>query len=432
LAAAAFAALYFMKSAEQILRSWRVSPLTSYQGQELHPALSQNGEQVAFVGQRGPRETGDFYVRLVEGGTPLQLTDSPENEVWPTWSPDGSRVAFARGDSIFEVSSLGGSERRFTTLESPVAEGLDWSPDGRWIAASTRNGLRLVEIGPGHVVQVSESSSTEAHPKFFPDSSSLAFAHGSSQFLRALYILPLDANGEPAGEASASTETVWGMRGGLDWFPDGERLVFSTALGSRTVLWEIPADSSDVLRLLPIDTDRAFGITVSGDSLRLVYARTSLVSDILRVPLDEGATVVGPTDGIIASTRSDTSVLYSPDGSRLIYRSAQTGYSEIWRSDADETNEIQLTNMKTSLLGSPAWSPDGEQIAYDAYFDGHSDIYVIRSEGGDPVQVTTDTSNEDRPFSFALRRVLHRTRAPLLRNQRHILRPSQDSRPRSD
>ena len=53
----------------------------------------------------------------------------------PAWSPDGSRIAYARTGAIYVANGDGSGERRLTTMREPVSFPAR-SPDGRTIAIS--------------------------------------------------------------------------------------------------------------------------------------------------------------------------------------------------------------------------------------------------------------------------------------------------------
>src|SRR5262249_32959148 len=77
--------------------SWsNIIPLTTYPGRESFPALSPDGTHVAFTWGGDNDENPDIYVRLVEGGNPVRVTDSPAEDLNPVWSPDGQTLAFYR------------------------------------------------------------------------------------------------------------------------------------------------------------------------------------------------------------------------------------------------------------------------------------------------------------------------------------------------
>src|SRR5206468_12115281 len=110
---------------------------------------SPDGRQLAFAWDGAAGDNLDIYVKLIDTGAPLRLTNHPGRDRGPAWSPDGRYVAFTRqydgGTGLFMVPALGGVERRLLTLgfrpdywqwEFPFKA--DWSPDGKSIAFSDR------------------------------------------------------------------------------------------------------------------------------------------------------------------------------------------------------------------------------------------------------------------------------------------------------
>ena len=110
------------------------------------PAWSPDGTQIAFehgaVFQNGepvdPRTNREIFVVGVDGSAEsIQLTDTLEDSNHPTWSPDGSRIAFARSADknqgipyMIMLMNPDGTDGEFVTLGSDPS----WSPDGKSIA----------------------------------------------------------------------------------------------------------------------------------------------------------------------------------------------------------------------------------------------------------------------------------------------------------
>ena len=90
------------------------------------PSLSPDGSKFAFVWR------GDIWTSGIEGGNAHQLTRHPAEEHWPSWSPDGKRIAFAskRDGSwnIYIVSSSGGQPQQLTNHSEGYTP-LEWFPD---------------------------------------------------------------------------------------------------------------------------------------------------------------------------------------------------------------------------------------------------------------------------------------------------------------
>lgn len=73
----------------------RPRPLTSMEGFEREPALSPDGNYIAYTWlDRLITRHGVIYRQPVDGGTPNRLTDADESKHSPAWSPDGTRIAF--------------------------------------------------------------------------------------------------------------------------------------------------------------------------------------------------------------------------------------------------------------------------------------------------------------------------------------------------
>jgi DNA-binding winged helix-turn-helix (wHTH) protein len=74
----------------------RAYPLTTYPGFERSPALSPEGERVAFTWDGEKQDNFDIYVKAIAAGAPLRLTTNAAADISPAWSPDGGTIAFLR------------------------------------------------------------------------------------------------------------------------------------------------------------------------------------------------------------------------------------------------------------------------------------------------------------------------------------------------
>ncbi len=389
--------------------AWRVLPLTAYAGLESQPALSPDGNQVAFIWDGGVSGRTNLYVRLVDGGIPLLLAGDDSLKNAPTWSPDARRIAFIRVTSskpaVYMIAALGGTERKLAQLDTTTSNvQLSWSPDGRFIAvagvakAGEAAGVFLISTESGELTRLTSlpvGFASEGYPAYSPDGTRLAFARFRSTFNAAILVLHLNLDGTARGEPQRLTPDDWPM-GGLDWFDDSN-LVFSARTGARDVLWKLPA-SGGAAEALPYESQAATRPSVARNANRLAFERNeSDVNAWLLPGPASGLPLALPGKPVLASTRFDAEAKFSPDGKKIVFASEQSGTNDIWVVDADGSNQVQLTNFPGIRVGSPRWSQDGTRIAFDAYANGNSDIYVIGAEGGKIRRLTSEPFNEIRP-----------------------------------
>ena len=124
------------------LRRLTVVPLTALPGHVISPTFSPNGTQVAFGWDGENGNAGyDLYVKTIGTDKPLRLTHRPARWLTAEWSPDGRAIAVSRtlqdNDSgIYLIPPTGGPERKLTsTLDVGLTtKDMSWSPDGRRIA----------------------------------------------------------------------------------------------------------------------------------------------------------------------------------------------------------------------------------------------------------------------------------------------------------
>jgi len=136
------------------------------------------------------------------------------------------------------------------------------------------------------------------------------------------------------------------------------------------------ADGS--LRRIPLGQDAVWP-TVSPRGDKLAYATYSFHLNIWRKDLLHPEAAAAK---LISSTWQQEKPAYSPDGKHIAFLSNRTSFDEIWMSDADGTQPVQISNLKSPGTGDPSWSPDGKTIAFDSgsferlgRFGGQRNIY---------------------------------------------------------
>jgi len=392
----AFAFLRAPNPGSRILESF---PFTSFTGQERDPALSPDGNYVAFVWNQTTDEDLDLYVKLVGTGEPLRLTQTPGRERAPTWAPDGRHLAFIRsGQSecgIFIMPALGGDERRLSECTYMISAALAWSPDGQWLLFGESDGpnkpYRLVQLSPETLERRILTDPPyhffgDRDPAISPDGRLLVFTRSYHPWTKDLFVMPMD------GDTPRRLTTFNRDIRGVTWNADGQQLIFSINLGGDYSLWTLDASGGAPERV-PANGWKLMRPTYAPRARRLVYENWSYDTNIWRVPATPTASDA-PAAPLITSTSIDMNPSYSPDGRHLAFTSMRSGDFEIWIGEADGARPVQVTTLHAAYIGVPHWAPDNRHLVVDANLNGQSDVYIINIETKIARQLTDHPYND--------------------------------------
>ena len=168
---------------------------------------------------------------LLATGTPLRFTAEPSDEVFPQWTPDGTRIAFGtRTGKIFWKPADGSGQREeLSHGEYPRRPG-SFSPDGKTLAFVEMHPSRQGDIwlmpldGDRKAQPFLASDANEVTPKFSPDGHWLAYVSNETG-RDEIYVRPI---GTAGGRKQVSTEggtlPAWARSGKELFFVKGGKL----------------------------------------------------------------------------------------------------------------------------------------------------------------------------------------------------------------
>jgi Tol biopolymer transport system component len=247
-----------------------VQPTDAAKGMSQPPAYSKDG-QIIGGGNVGSGDAfgwspdgsrlvyardGDLWVARADGIAPRQLTSGAEEDSAPAWSPDKEWIAFVRsstdGSQIWTVRSDGMDAHSVT--EGPGEDlGPAWSPDGATIAythALSGDDPRLWVVhdtGTYGLDAHPEASHLAGPPAWSPDGTELAYwstYHGSGVYLLRLHQeVPAMVVNIPGSESQQAADTR------IAWSPDGRTLI--VLADGRA--WAVYADGSGLSPLPALD-----------------------------------------------------------------------------------------------------------------------------------------------------------------------------------
>lgn len=379
-----------------------IQPLTSQGGWEASPALSPDGQSVAFTWTERLDGIRQIYVKRLNGAEPVKLTNSQsKGNIGPlVWSPDGKQLVFERSEgrsgAIYSIASAGGGERKIVDLSIPVgSSAIDWSPDGIWLAfsdaiagSSDRLAIYLFNMRTGEKRKLTSPPSEDWgdwDPKFSPDGLRVAFKRVVNFWNDDIYLV--SAAGGSLERLTTNGRGIWGHA----WVPDGRSLIVSCQRGSTLFgLWRFPVMPEAQPERITQGGIDAITPATGRNTRRLAWVNQLWDLNIYRAFLS-GA---GAPVKLIASTVRDQGAAYSPLG-QIAFISDRSGSREIWMAKEDGSHQVQVTHSNGSLVGNLQWSPDGRRLAFDSRFHGQSAVFVMECDAagmscGEPKRVRSE------------------------------------------
>lgn len=398
--------LIFLLRGRQIQRGVEIVQVTTLPGFEWGPSFSPDGSQIAFAWFSNGRN--DIYVKALDDERTLRLTQPPGNSFCPNWSPDGRTIAYQGPievspgklePAVFLMTPLGGAKHHIRQVSDASSCITSWSPDSNTLAYDDKplgenSGIFLMPLtgSPSLRLTTAPDKMFDGSPAFSPDGKQIAFVRHRGQ----------GGIAENAGNADLRLVSVLSREekeitffnrdiGSPTWTADGKRIIFSANgyFPGESALFSVAATGGGPERLQFVSSDAAHpAISRQGD--KLAFATGFMHANIWKFSIKDAA----PPTRVVASTRVDLAPVFSPDGSRLAFVSNRDGIYAIWISDADGKDPVRLSKVRG---GTPQWSPNGKDIVFDTNDRGFWDILVIGAEGGDEVWLTDGRSDNRGP-----------------------------------
>ena len=280
----------------------------------------------------------DIYVMNGDGSGLVQLTDNGFSDAYPTWSPDGSRIAFVSdrdGDldvhDIYVMNADGSGVEQLTDGCSKVH--LEWSPEADRIAYVSYGDVYLINVDGSGIEQLTGEPLESCAGVFWSDR--------DGDGVNEAYIRNADGSVEPFNGDLTSLD--WDVVDSSPaWSPDGDRIAFQSHRDGDYEIYVMNADGSGVEQL----TGNEYG---------------------------------------------DELPSWSADGSRIAFTSDRDGDADIYLMNADGSGVERLTDndyVDHSLM----WSPDRGRIAFASKRDGDDGIYIMNADGSGVVRLAEGLS----------------------------------------
>ncbi len=374
------------------------------------PQVSPDGSWVAYtvtsIDSAKDKSDADVWMTNWEGTHSIQLTNSPERETTPRWSPDGRYLAFlsgrqdGKGAQVWLLDRQGGEAQRLTMIKDGVSA-MEWSPDGRQLAliadinpdtaksdttkkkpieitryafkrdvegylTPARSHILLIDVTSKKLDTLTSGLDDDDEPRWSPDGKRIAFIRSPA---------PEPGSGEGsdvfvlnvASRALVQLTNLPGPdRGPPAWSPDGAWIAFLRTDEPKWYAYQleklavVKSDGSAPPRVLTTALDRPLSepvFTADGASV-LALMSDDRTESLVRVNIADGKTTV------IAGGRRVMSGFSAP-------RSAQSRVA-VLVSTPDRPNEVfalegmnvrPLSRQNDSLFATLQLAPVGDQTS---------------------------------------------------------------------
>ena len=398
LVAAVVAALLLLPRERSASKPLELRRLTYDAGASMAPAISPDGNLIAFSSDRDGDGDFDIWVRHINQPEPTRLTDHPADDGYPNFSPDGSRIVFLsqrNGGGIFVVNALGGGLRkiagrglfpRFSADGGHIyfAEDLDWAPG--WFLRMFRvavSGGSPEPLVPGWGVLRPPRS---AGPISSPDGRLLLFSGAPLDDRRRhdWWVAPVEGGEPRSSGAMENLPSLDLVQFPSVWLPGRLLFLAGTTIEGVNLFRARINDEGEIsgpAEALTAGPGMSWLPTVSAAG-RIAMSRFQWVIHLWDIALDPTTgRALGDPHRITDHASPKFSFSLSRDGDLLAYStfagSPDNRRTEIrlqHRASGEEGVPVSLPATTTSL--EPRLSPDGSLLSWRYRTDGPWVTYV--------------------------------------------------------
>jgi Tol biopolymer transport system component/DNA-binding winged helix-turn-helix (wHTH) protein len=325
------------------------------------PSFSPDGSQVAFVRGSVAGVINDIYVIPASGGKATRLTfDNLPIMGIPAWTPDGKEIIFSstRGgrDSLWRISASGGEPR---PVAGPIGE-------GKWPSIPSRGDELVYEqeiskldiwslslkdarhIRANPVSLVSEKGN-KMRPDMSPDGKKIAFE--SDRLGRwEIWTCAMDGSG------CDQVTNLHGTAGRARWSPNGRYIAFEFHPGERGEIYmvEVPGGTPRLFPTIPGADNLTPSWSRDGQWLYFASKRGNEPFQIWKISVRGGAPVKVTRNGGLSAVES-------PDGQFLYYAKYEAG--GIWRMPLSGGHETEVLD-ESGGEGWPNWTVTNDGVYF--------------------------------------------------------------------
>ena len=387
--------------------------VTTDNGLNDYPALSRDGKFIAFASDRAGADNLDIWLQQIGGREMIQLTKDPADETDPSFSPDGTHIAYRserEGGGIYVIQTLGGDP----VLLASAGRNPRYSPDGKWIAywvgrseeSAVAGSTRVYKIAAsgGQPIPIHPEMAKAQFPVWSPSGSEillLGMKGSSGKEQPDYWTFQVDGGGEGRQTGvepwlyklqypGRTPHTTWLRRdfSAFEWAggSGGGRLITGYDMGEGTSanLWEFRLDTKSHMVGAPRRVTSGPGRQIRGSLAelgaveRLSFSDVNVNYDVWSTPADPARTTGAAATRLTNSVATEWAPSVSADGRRLLFIARRSASWALIFRDLEAGHERVLFTAAAMPAGA-ALSGDGGTVVFS---DSTFNLQMISAQGG--------------------------------------------------
>ena len=380
--------------------------LTSDPADDLNPIWSPDGQTIAFL--RFLSDHSGALVLVPSGGGAEHtlatiLVHDKEAANGLAWSPDGQWIATSDAETMQSpmrlalISARTGEKRKLAYNSSTLEDDINpsFSPDGKYLAFARHISPVVADIyvlelprkdeEVPKTIRVTNWNRSNQGPVWTEDGKELLFIGDDPRFGYRIWRVPAFRREEPRLAHEFGEDSSW-----IALAAGGTRLVYAKRTFD-TNIWRIglpPAQTegrripsvTPIIATTRLDANPQY----SPDGTHIVYQSERSGMAELWVCKSDGSASRQVTR---LNTKVSGFPRWSPDGKRIVFHSRPRGYANLFTLDVETLAYHQLTSGTYNDF-APSWSQNGKWIYFgSSRKDGHQ-IWRLPAEGGPAQQIT--------------------------------------------
>ena len=325
-------------------------------------AISPNGTRLVFSATDRSGKT-QLWLQPLDSFTaqPLPGTDGG---AFPFWSPDSRVIGFFVSNRLRKIDRTGGSPQTICETSASSARGATWGTGGVIVFSSGNLGrLYQVPAAGGAPIPIEDTTrgglaGARFWPSFLPDGRHFLYIIRAPANVSGVYVRSIEPGEQPRRLVTSDTNAVYAS-GGLLFTREGTLLRQGFDAARLTLTDEQPSAVVE-----PIARSLEYGLAAFSASANGVLAfRSGSDASTQFAWFDRNGRqleTVGPPGNYRAPA-------LSPDEKRLVYTDVDG--RDLWLLDMARGTTSKFTSTPASE-GAPVWSPDGTKIFYRSIQDG--------------------------------------------------------------